>query len=114
MKMTRDKFGSPVSEAMKAFMAHPTSERLALAHPYSSRMSTEEAEEAAEIAEFFAKAAQTTAEDVNTKKFVNKATKESCHWSATITREVADFAQAVATFKAEQEAVATTAAGDKK
>ena len=85
---------------MKAFMIHPTPETLAAAHPYSSRMSAEEAEEAAETAEIFAK----TAERV-------KRTA-CCDWPAKITREIADFAQAVAKFKAEQEAVA--AVGDRK
>ena len=101
MKMTREKFGSPVSPAMKAFMAHPTSEMLATAHPYSSRMSAEEAAEAAEAAdnaEVFAKTAETIAANAK-KNGVVQATQESCDWSAKITREIADFARAVAAFK---------------
>jgi len=92
MKMTREKLGSPVSAAMRAFMANPSPETLAAAHPASARMDDEEAAEAAEIAEVFAQTARAAAAYWrNSNSLIQQ--------NETITREVAAFARAVAAFK---------------
>lgn len=104
LKMTREKLGSPVSQVMKEFIAAPSAERLAAAHPYSSRMSVHQALEAAETAELFAKNADVMAADVKSHHFVGDIIKENYDWTKQITRELAEFAQAVARFKEAEEA----------
>ncbi|HLB33304.1 MAG TPA: hypothetical protein VJK54_03610, partial [Chthoniobacterales bacterium] len=102
-KMTREKFGSPVSPAMKEFIAHPSEATLrATGKSVAIAMSSSEAEEALETAEIFAKISSDGAE-LGRKKRMNAATQENIDWSATITREIVEFARAVANFKKQQE-----------
>ncbi|HLB34391.1 MAG TPA: hypothetical protein VJK54_09195, partial [Chthoniobacterales bacterium] len=103
MKMTREKFGSPVSPAMKEFIAHPSEATLRATGKSSvMAMTADEAEEAVETAEIFAKIAADGAAKGREYKF-NAADQENLDWSETITREIVEFARAVATFKAAQQ-----------
>ncbi|HLB33502.1 MAG TPA: hypothetical protein VJK54_04635, partial [Chthoniobacterales bacterium] len=103
MKMTREKFGSPVSAAMKEFIAHPSEATLRATGKSSViAMTPDEADEAVETAEIFAKIAADAAK-LGRDKNINAALQENCNWSETITREIVEFARAVATFKAAQQ-----------
>ena len=102
--MTREKFGSPVSPAMKEFSAHPSEMTLrATGKSFAIAMSSSEAAEALETAEIFAKVSADGAELGRKNKF-NAATQENLDWSATITREMVEFSRALANFKKAQEA----------
>ncbi|OHE77379.1 MAG: hypothetical protein A3F67_06940 [Verrucomicrobia bacterium RIFCSPHIGHO2_12_FULL_41_10] len=100
MKMTHEKFGSPISQAMKEFMAHPNEITLrATGKPFLIAMSVAEAEVAVETAEIFAKAS-TEAAVLGRKCKIDADTQESADWSKVVAREVLEFARAVAFFKA--------------
>ena len=105
MKMTREKFGSPVSPAMKEFSAHPSEMTLrATGKSFAIAMSSSEAEEALETAEIFAKISSDGAK-LRRKDKINAATQENVDCSATITREMVEFSRALAAFKRAQESV---------
>ncbi|HLB34374.1 MAG TPA: hypothetical protein VJK54_09110 [Chthoniobacterales bacterium] len=114
--MMHKKFGSPVSPAMKEFIAHPNEVTLKATGKSSMiAMTADEAEEALETAEIFAKMPADRAKQLRERNIINTDNKENLdcsetdyqeylEWSETITREVVEFARAVATFKAAQEA----------
>lgn len=109
MEMTREKFGSPISPAMKEFIRHPNETTLkATGKSFVIAMTIPEAEEAVRTAEIFAKVAADGAELVN-KKDLDATVRENYHWSTTITQEVLEFARAVADFKKSQTTTVTTA-----
>ncbi|HLB33645.1 MAG TPA: hypothetical protein VJK54_05360 [Chthoniobacterales bacterium] len=102
-KMTREKFGSPVSPAMKEFSAHPSEMTLqATGKSFVIAMSYSEAEEALETAEIFAKVSSDAAQ-LGRKNKIDAALQENVDWSATITREIVEFSRALAVFKRTQE-----------
>ncbi|HLB33974.1 MAG TPA: hypothetical protein VJK54_07040 [Chthoniobacterales bacterium] len=106
MKMTREKFGSPISPSMKAFMANPSETTLrATGKSAIIAMSAAEAEEALEGAEVFAK---TSTDAVALPNKYNDSAAELINLSVSVTREVAEFARAVAAFKRAQETAATS------
>ena len=103
MKMTRKKFRSPVSAAMKEFIARPSETTLRATGKSSViAMTAEEAEEAVETAEIFAKIAADAAK-FGRDENIDSALPGNCDWSETITREIVEFARAVAAFKAAQQ-----------
>ncbi|HLB33131.1 MAG TPA: hypothetical protein VJK54_02735 [Chthoniobacterales bacterium] len=109
MKMTREKFGSPVSPSMKEFMVHPSEATLkAIGKSALIAMSSVEAEEALEGAEVFAKAS-TDAAALAKKNSWNGRYQESINLSAAVTSEVAEFSRAVAAFKRAQESASASA-----
>src|SRR3990167_10191930 len=103
MKMTREKLGSPISPAMKAFIANPSDVTLrAIGKSALIAMSAAEAEEALEGAGIFAKASTDAATLAKSKDW-DVSIQESINLSASITSEVAEFARALAAFKRVQE-----------
>ena len=104
IKMACEKFGSPVSQAMKAFIANPSETTLrATGKPAIIAMSATEAEEALEGAELFAKAS-TDAAALAKKNNRDDSFQESINLSVFVMSEVAEFSRAVAAFKRGQEA----------
>ena len=78
-------------------MDNPNLRRLTIAHPDFARMTSEEAREAAGIAGMFV--ATATIDRKNSYNLSLRSEREICNAAAQVTREVADFAQAVAVFK---------------
>ncbi|HLB32716.1 MAG TPA: hypothetical protein VJK54_00615 [Chthoniobacterales bacterium] len=108
VKMTREKFGSPISPSMKEFMLHPSEATLkATGKSALIAMSTTEAEEALEGAEVFAKASTDAAarEKRNNLDHWDLLKQENINFSVSVTSEVAEFYRALAAFKRAQEAV---------
>ncbi|HLB33300.1 MAG TPA: hypothetical protein VJK54_03590 [Chthoniobacterales bacterium] len=104
MKMVREKIGSPVSQAMREFMLHSNETTLQTTGKSSIiAMTSAEAEEALETAEIFAKVA-TDAAKLGRDKKIDAVTQENVDWSVIVTREIVDFARAVADFKRAQKA----------
>ena len=100
MKMTREKFGSPVLPAMREFMTHPNEASLRATGKFSViAMTADEAEENLETAEIFAKASADIATEGRGWRRLNPALQETADWSELITREIVEFARAVAIFK---------------
>ena len=109
MRMTREKFGSPISNAMKKFIAHPNEATLrASGKSFLIAMTADEAGEALEGAEVFAQASAYIAA-LAKKDNWNTSEQESINLSAIVTSEVAEFARAIAAFKKAQEAASASA-----
>ena len=99
MKMAREKFGSPVSRAMKEFIVRPSEARLRATGKSSMiAMTADEAAEAIETAEIFAKVAADAAK-LGRENKIDADIQENLNWSETITCEIVEFARAVAAFK---------------
>src|SRR3990167_942314 len=102
MKIIRTKIGSPVSNAMKEFIAHPSEATINAIPHYSSKMSAAEVAEAAGIAEVFLEMSTYAADFAKAKK-VDEITQENYNWAVVIAREVSEYTRALATFKAGKE-----------
>ncbi|OHE78133.1 MAG: hypothetical protein A3F67_06680 [Verrucomicrobia bacterium RIFCSPHIGHO2_12_FULL_41_10] len=99
MKMTREKFESPVSQAMKEFIAHPNEATLrATGKSFIMTMTASEAEESLEAVEVFAKVS-TDAAEFGRRRSMHAATQENLDWCEAVTRDIVEFARAVAAFK---------------
>ncbi|HLB33089.1 MAG TPA: hypothetical protein VJK54_02525, partial [Chthoniobacterales bacterium] len=103
MKMTHEKFGSPISQTLRAFIGQPNETTLrATGKSALIAMSAAEVEEALEGAEIFAKKSTNEAALVKRQNWYTSL-QESIKSSAFVTSEVAEFFRALAAFKRVQE-----------
>ena len=101
MEMIHEKFGAPLSPAMKEFIAHPNEATLRATGKSSIiTMSAAEAEEALEGAEVFAKASSDTVTLAKKNQWTHQ---NNAKLSAAVTREVEKFSRVLAEFKKLQE-----------
>ncbi|HLB34886.1 MAG TPA: hypothetical protein VJK54_11725, partial [Chthoniobacterales bacterium] len=108
MRMIREKFGSPISNAMREFIVHPSEATLrATGKSFVIAMTAAEAEDALESAEVFAKIS-TDAVALAKREDWDASAQENINFSASVTSEIAEFARAVAAFKKLQEANASS------